>query len=33
MLRHINNNNKVCLVILDNTGLSTNREDLEQLIR
>ncbi|KAI8064321.1 uncharacterized protein B0P05DRAFT_581019 [Gilbertella persicaria] len=32
MLRHINNNNKVCLVVLDHAGLSTNREDLEQLV-
>ncbi|KAI9365666.1 hypothetical protein BD770DRAFT_312637 [Pilaira anomala] len=32
MLRHIKNNNKVCLVVLDHAGLSTNREDLEQLV-
>ncbi|KAL7314421.1 hypothetical protein PS15m_005992, partial [Mucor circinelloides] len=32
MLRHIKDNNKVCLVVLDHAGLSTNREDLEQLV-
>ncbi|KAI7907730.1 uncharacterized protein BX663DRAFT_425534 [Cokeromyces recurvatus] len=32
MLCHIKNNNKMCLVVLDYAGLSTNREDLEQII-
>ncbi|CAO3694552.1 unnamed protein product [Rhizopus stolonifer] len=32
MVHHINNNNKVCLVVLGHAGLSTNREDLEQLV-
>ncbi|KAI9253628.1 hypothetical protein BY458DRAFT_521771 [Sporodiniella umbellata] len=32
MLSHIKNNKKVCLVVLDHAGLSTNREDLEQLV-
>ncbi|KAI8079133.1 hypothetical protein BDF21DRAFT_340080 [Thamnidium elegans] len=32
MLRHIKDNNKVCPVVLDHAGLSTNREDLEQLV-
>ncbi|KAI8982141.1 hypothetical protein BDF20DRAFT_818373 [Mycotypha africana] len=32
LLRHLSDNEKVCLVVLDHAGLSTNREDLEQLI-
>ncbi|KAI7862377.1 hypothetical protein BDF14DRAFT_1974511 [Spinellus fusiger] len=30
MICYIENNNRVCLVVLDHAGISTNCEDLEQ---